>query len=254
MKWIVLHEKRIAAVVCCCALIAAAAAVTVRSTVVAMALAQNHDYPIRRVQTQEKKIALTFDADTDDNEAQRILDVLQRYQVKCTFFAAGAWAEKYPQMLRRIADEGHEIGNHSDTHPHMNKLRQDAALAQMADCSRKIEAASGVRPALFRSPYGEASPEVVRGARSLSMTSVGWDIDSFDWRNYPPMHIANRVISEVKPGSIVLFQLGARNTAAALPRILTTLQSEGYEMVTVSRLIHQEPCIINETGEQIPTG
>lgn len=254
MKWIVLHEKRIVAVVCCCALITAAAAVTVRSAVAAMTPAQNYDYPIRRVQTQEKKVALTFDADTDDSEAQRILDVLQRYQVKCTFFAAGVWAEKYPQTLRRIAEEGHEIGNHSDTHPHMNKLRQDAALAQMTGCSRKIEATAGIRPVLFRSPYGEANPEVVRGARSLSMTSVGWDIDSLDWRNYPPIHIANRVVSQVKPGSIVLFQLGARNTAAALPRILTALQSEGYEIVPVSQLIHQEPYIVNETGEQIPTG
>ncbi|WP_457945268.1 polysaccharide deacetylase family protein [Caproiciproducens sp. LBM24188] len=252
MKWMIISEKRVVGVLCgiCFLAVAAMAAPNVLSEA---AFSESRAIPIRSVQTSEKRAALTFDADSDDLETRRLLEVLQRYQVKCTFFTVGAWAEKYPESIRAITAQGHEIGNHSATHPHLSALSRQQISAQMQSCSRSIQNARGARPTLFRPPYGESESVVAQVARSLQMTCVLWNVDSMDWINLPPREISERVVTQVEPGSIVLLHCGgARNTASALPRILKTLQSEGYELVPVSQLLYPEPYAVTEAGVQVP--
>lgn len=249
-RWMILNGKRILPAAFCAAAVCAAAVLSLGRAAFLSASAEPHHYPIRRVQTAEQKVALSFDSDSDDQETQRLLAVLRRYHVQSTFFVTGAWVDKYPASAKAIADAGHELGNHSDTHPRLTRLNRAQLSEQISACSRKVQAAAGVRPALFRPPYGGGDARVVAAAESLGLLCVEWDVDSLDWRNLTPRQIAERVTEQVRPGSIVLFQNGAKNTAAALPKILDTLLSEGYSVVPVSRLVYSSGFVVDETGLQ----
>ena len=208
--------------------------------------------PIYRVQTDEKKIAISFDAAWGNEQTQPLIDILKQYNVKTTFFVVGAWVDKYPDSVKALVAAGHEVCNHSDTHPHMSKLSQQQILDQITACNEKIKAATGTTPILFRTPYGDYSNPVINTVNGLKMYPIQWDVDSLDWKNPPPQQIINRVVSSVKPGSIVLFHNGALNTPAALPTILKTLQAQGYEIVPVSQLILRDNYTIDPNGMQIP--
>lgn len=253
VKWFIVSEKKLISVFCSAVLMISVSAMTLYGIAAIQTGTGQQTYPIRCVQTQEKKIALTFDADSDDLETRRLIEVLNRYNIKSTFFLVGAWARKYPESVKALADAGHEIGNHSNTHLHMNNLSQERISAQIADCNSRIQSVTGVSPVLFRPPYGEADSRLVAAVQSHHMTCIVWSVDSDDWRNLPPRQIAERVVSQVKPGSIVLLHCGARNTATALPFIISTLQSDGYSIVPVSQLIYKDHYIVTENGVQMKT-
>lgn len=216
------------------------------------AAAGKRELPIYNVKTDEKKIAISFDAAWGNEETQPLIDILREYDVRTTFFVVGAWVDKYPESVRALTAAGHEIGNHSNTHPHMPKLNRTEMQAQITACSEKIKAATGTAPVLFRPPYGDYSTPVINTVNSLRMYPVQWDVDSLDWQNPTPQQISERVLSQVKPGSIVLFHNGAKNTPAALPTILKTLQSQGYKIVPVSQLICKSNYTIDSAGMQVP--
>lgn len=216
------------------------------------ASARRRELPIYCVQTNEKKIAISFDAAWGNEETQTLIDILNRYNVKTTFFVVGAWVDKYPDSVRALTAAGHEVCNHSNTHPHMPKLSAAEMEAQITSCSEKIKAVTGKAPELFRPPYGDYSDDVIRTVSRLGMYPVQWSVDSLDWRDPTPQQISSRVLSRVKPGSIVLFHNGAKNTPAALPTVLQTLQSQGYQIVPVSQLIVRSGYTIDSAGMQIP--
>lgn len=218
----------------------------------AQAAAQKRELPIYCVKTEEKKVAISFDAAWGNEETQTLIDILNEYGVKTTFFVVGAWVDKYPDSVRALTAAGHEVCNHSDTHPHMPKLSEAEMLKQIQSCNEKIAAITGKTPALFRPPYGDYNDAVIRTVNSLGMYPIQWSVDSLDWKDPTPQQISERVLSQVKPGSIVLFHNGAKNTPAALPTVLKTLQSEGYEIVPVSELICKNSYSIDSAGMQIP--
>ncbi len=207
--------------------------------------------PICSVKTDEKKVAISFDNDWGDEETQRLIDILRRYSVKASFFVVGAWADKYPKSVLSIAAAGHEICNHSNTHPHMPRLTRTDMLSQITDCNSKIKKITGVGPVLFRPPYDDYSNALMEAVDSADMYCVKWSIDSLDWKNPTPRQIVEQVTTQVKPGSIILFHNGALNTATALPDVLGTLQAQGYTIVPVSQLIYKDHYTIDETGMQI---
>ena len=225
----------------------------VRGAQAVQASAKVRDLPIYRVQTDEKKIAISFDAAWGNEQTQSLIDILKQYNVKTTFFVVGAWVDKYPESVKALVAAGHEVCNHSDTHPHMPKLSQQQMTDQINACSEKIKSVAGVSPVLFRPPYGDYNNTVVRTVNGLNMYPIQWDVDSLDWKNPTPQQIINRVVSSVKPGSIVLFHNGALNTPAALPTVLKTLQAQGYQIVPVSQLILRDNYTIDSTGMQIST-
>jgi hypothetical protein len=142
--------------------------------------------------------------------------------------------------------------NHSNTHPHMPKLTQQEMTAQITECNKKIMAITGKSPLLFRPPYGDYNNAVIDTVNSLKMYPIQWDVDSLDWKDPTPQQISSRVISKVKPGSIILMHNGAKNTPQALPTILQTLQSQGYQFVRISELIYKDNYTIDNAGKQIP--
>ncbi|MBR5236672.1 MAG: polysaccharide deacetylase family protein [Clostridia bacterium] len=208
--------------------------------------------PIYNVDRGDEKVcALTFDAAWDDADTDQLIEILDTYQVKATFFMVGSWVEKYPNSVKKFADKGHEIMNHSDTHPHINQLSTQKVKEEIAGCADKIEAVTGVRPTLFRGPYGEYNNTVIRAAQELGHKTLQWDVDSLDWKDLDTQDIVTRVLKRVKPGSVMLFHNGAKNTPAALPQIIKKLQEEGYRFVTATELLLPEPTSINSQGTQI---
>ena len=209
--------------------------------------------PIYNVDKGEDKVcSITFDAAWDDLDTDKLIEILNKYQVKATFFMVGSWVEKYPESVKKFASNGHEIMNHSDSHPHINQLSEEKVKEEITKCADKIEAATGKRPDLFRGPYGEYNNTVLRAAEAVGNKTIQWDVDSLDWKDLAADDIVARVTKRVKPGSIILFHNGAKNTPEALPEILEKLIADGYRFVPVGELIHRENYTIDHRGRQIP--
>jgi len=196
---------------------------------------------ITRVDGHDATIALTFDDGPNPDATPEILDVLASRSVRATFFVLGRHAEQWPQLVRRAAAEGHEIANHGYYHRKLHLkspayVRRDLALGAQA-----IEQASGVRPRLFRAPHGFRSPWVTSIARSLGQRTVGWSLGVWDSAKPGADVIAERAVSGVRPGSILLLHDGdgydprgdRKQTAQALPLIIDRLRDQGYRFVTI---------------------
>lgn len=251
MKYIILTKKRIITVLFCLLAGVLVGFIAFQGVAAIAASATKRLIPIYNVKIAEKKIAISFDAAWGNEETQILIDILNRYHVKTTFFVVGAWVDKYPESVKALANAGHEVCNHSNTHPHMTKLARTEMVAQMTDCNNKIKSITGISPTLFRPPYGDYNNALIEAAKSVNMYAIQWDVDSLDWKNPTPKEITQRVISNVKPGSIVLFHNGAKNTPTALPAIIENLQGQGYAIVPISQLIYQDNYTIDSAGMQI---
>ena len=220
------------------------------------ASASQRQLPIYCVQRDQKLASVSFDAAWGNEDTQQLIDILDRYQVKATFFVVGDWVDKYPESVKALHDAGHEVMNHSNTHAHYPQMSVEEIVADLNACNDKIEAITGVRPTLVRLPYGDYDDNAVRAVRSIGMEPIQWDVDSLDWKEIPAEEIVQRVTGKVQPGSIVLFHNAALHTPEALPSILETLIQEGYTFVPISQLIlggeYNTDYTIDHTGRQCP--
>ena len=207
--------------------------------------------PIYCVETEKKQIAISFDAAWGNDDTGTLVDILKEYQVPSTFFVVGSWVDKYPESVKQLSDAGHQVQNHSNTHPHMPQLSKMQTQDELETCNRKIEAITGVRPTLFRPPYGDYDNAVIETTEAMGMYAIQWSVDSLDWKdNATAESICNRVVSKVCPGSIVLFHNDAEHTPEALPNILKTLKEQGYEFVFIDDLIYKDNYEIKHDGTQ----
>lgn len=212
--------------------------------------AAKRELPVYCVQQDEKIVALSFDAAWGNEDTQTLIDILDQYGVSTTFFVVGDWVDKYPESVQALAEAGNEVMNHSSSHAHFSALSTDEITADISACNDKIEAITGVRPTLFRCPYGEYDDHVISAVKSLNMTAVQWDVDSLDWKGIPAGQITRRVLDRVQPGSIVLFHNAAEHTPEALPAILDALIGEGYRIVPISQILLDGDTFIDSTGRQ----
>lgn len=212
--------------------------------------------PVYCVQTDYKRVSLTFDAAWGNEDTQQLIDILGRYNVKATFFVVGDWVDKYPESVKALSDAGHEVMSHSSHHAHFNSLTSDQIASDLTACCDKIEAVTGVRPTLFRCPYGEYDDHVITAVRAQGLEPIQWDVDSLDWKELPASEITQRVMSKVGNGSIILFHNAAIHTPEALPGIIEGLTQEGYACVPVSELLlpgeYGTDWTIDHTGRQCP--
>ena len=252
MKSIVKKLRRYKKLVSCFALLLAAAAIfwTVSSPRIVGVSASSRKLPIYNVQKDEKVVSLTFDAAWGNEDTQQLIDTFEEYGVKATFFVVGEWVDKYPESVKALHDAGHEVMNHSNDHAHFNSLSAEQIKKNVNDCNDKVEAVTGVRPILFRPPYGEYNDNVVQSLTDIGMYTIQWDVDSLDWKDLSAQEIKTRVMNGVKNGSIVLFHNAAKNTPEALPLILQALQEQGYSAVPVSELIYKDNYEMDHTGMQ----
>lgn len=208
--------------------------------------------PIYHVNTDEKKIALTFDVSLGNEENTReILNILDKYKIKATFFIVGDWINKYPNILKEISMKGNEIGNHSNRHPNMTNLSRDEILEDININEAKIRNITKKSTKLFRCPEGAYNNLVINTVESSNYYCIQWDVDSVDWMEKGADIEYNRIIKNTKPGSILLFHNSARYTPQNLPRIIKKLHNEGYKFVTVSNLIYKDNYKIDTYGNQI---
>lgn len=204
---------------------------------------------IESVDTSRRVVALTFDDGPDPDVTPRVLDALAAASARCTFFVLAGRAEAHPGIVRRMVDEGHEIGVHSVDHQHLPDLRSRALVGQIQGARQRIEAVAGVRPVLFRPPFGEQTVASVLGARRDGMRVVLWSDWVEDWVDQPVDEVRDRMVAAARPGGILLFHDGmaaapheqpARTSfdrAAAVAGFLDGIAARGLHAVTVSDLL-----------------
>jgi len=196
-----------------------------------------------------REIALTFDDGPDPYYTPQILDVLQNYGVKATFFSVGLQVTAYPHIVRQEYEAGHGIGNHSWAHPDLGLLHASDVLSELRNTSSAIQGAISVQPTFFRPPYGSLSIHVLRQACHLGVTTVMWNAgeEAQDWSSPGVSFIIRHILGSARGGAIILMHDsgGDRSqTVAALPTIIERLQDRGFRFVTIQQMIdslHKEP-------------
>ena len=211
------------------------------------------ELPIYSVETDEKKIALSFDAAWGNEDTVKILEVLKKHNIKVTFFMTGGWVENFPEDVKAIHEAGHDLGNHSENHKNMSRLSEEEKTQELMKAHDKVKELTGVEMELFRPPYGDYDDEVILNAKKNGYYTVQWSVDSLDWKDYGRDSIIDTVVNhkELKNGAIILCHNGAKYTADALDEMITKLKEKGYEFVPISELIYKENYHMDVTGRQI---
>lgn len=196
-----------------------------------------------RGQTAQKLIALTLDDGPNPlkHRTPAMLDTLRNLGVKATFFIVGARAAENPDLIRRMDTEGHEIANHSYTHPNLTYLSPDQVRRELCRTSVVVRDLVGKRPRFYRPPGGNFNGAIADAASALGMHGAYWTVDGFKFEYSPfrPEELTAYVLKKVKPGTILLLHNAPENTIAALPQIVAALREQGYEFVTMSELVHR---------------
>lgn len=215
---------------------------------------EKYEQPIYSVATDEKKVAITFDINWAEKDyLEGILDVLDKYNVKATFFIMGGWVNYSDEnliKLKLISDRGHEIGNHSYKHPNFSTISMERMEEEVEKTNKLLEEYTGEKPKLFRFPSGDYNKTALDKVRSLNMIPIQWSADSVDWKEQGEEVEFKRVIDKLKEGSIILFHNNAKYTVKNLDKLLTYLRENEYEAVTVGELIYKENYSIDEKGTQ----
>ena len=228
-------------------------AVTSFSTIMGMAI--KSDNPLRRlpvycVETNEKKVSITFDAAWSAEDTDEIIEILDDYNAKATIFVLGTWVDANPDAVKKFYNNGHEIANHSDTHKLFSKVSREEVIKEIEECNKKIEAVTGEKVKLLRAPSGDYDNKSIEIAESMNMKMIQWSVDSLDWKKLSAQEMYSRVVTKTENGSILLFHNGVENTPDALRKILEKLKNDGYEFVTVSELIYWDNAEIDYSGKQ----
>ena len=215
-------------------------------------VASKRELPVYCVERNDPVVSISFDASWGADKTIAILDILDQYNVKTTFFLVGGWVDKYPDMVKEIFSRGHEIGNHSDTHAHMSRLTEKQIIQELRIMSDKVEKLTGVRPTLFRPPYGEYNNKVISVSRAQGYEAVQWSIDSLDWKDRGTHDIIKQCTHRVENGDIVLFHNDSKDIVNALPTIIQHYQSLGFSIIPVSEILLDGEYVIDVQGKQHP--
>jgi peptidoglycan/xylan/chitin deacetylase (PgdA/CDA1 family) len=183
-------------------------------------------------------IAMTFDDGPSATLTPKLLDLLAARHIKATFFVIGENVAEHPEIVARAAREGHEIGNHSWSHPNFGKMSDESVRRQLQQTDDAIKSATGKRPTLMRPPYGSITTREKRWIHDeFGYDIILWDVDPYDWKRPGPAVVRNRIIKETRPGSIVLSHDIHPGTIEAMPSTFDELEAKGFKFVTVSELI-----------------
>ncbi len=206
--------------------------------------------PIYAVQTEEKKVAISFDAAWGADKTQEIMSICESYKVKATFFLVGFWIEEHPEMVKEIYNRGFEIGIHSNTHPDMTKLSKSQIKEELTINLKLVEDLTGFRPKLFRPPYGYYNNNLIEVCEEFGLSCIEWSVDSLDWKGLSANEIASRVISRATNGSIVLFHNNSDNIINGLKMVLEHFKSSKMNIVPIGELIYYNNFTIDNRGVQ----
>ncbi|MDR0976040.1 MAG: polysaccharide deacetylase family protein [Christensenellaceae bacterium] len=211
--------------------------------------AKNRLLPIYCVENEANEVAISFDAAWGADKTLNILDLLDKFEIKATFFLVGFWVDKYPDMVREIFKRGHEIGTHTNTHPNLTSLSRDGIKKELEISANKITAITGEPVSVFRPPFGAYNNAVIEVASSLGLATIQWDVDTLDWKGLSGGEIAARVIKKTTSGSIILAHNNSDHIVEALPTIFSKLKPK-FTFKKMSELILKGDFYIDNNGKQ----
>ena len=184
-----------------------------------------------RVKTTENVVYLTFDDGPDAEQTPQVLDVLKRNNATATFFCIGSRIAGNEQILKRIIDEGHTIGNHSFSHTNSFPLFSSRRMiADIEQCQKAIQSVTGTAPTLFRPPFGVTNPTVGKAVKALNLKTIGWTIRTYDTNGGNNAKIARRIARQLRPGAIILLHDSLPHSAERLQVVIDTVKAAGYEI------------------------
>lgn len=195
--------------------------------------------PIYRGHPDKPMVSFIINVAWGNEYLPEILAALKRHQVKTSFFLEGRWVKNNPELAKMIVSAGHEVGNHSYTHPDMKTISAGQTREQLLKTNEVIEAATGKKSIWFAPPSGSYRDETVKIAAEFKMKTVMWTVDTIDWRKPSPDLLINRVMSKVDNGSMVLMH-PTESTAKSLDRLITLIEEKGLKVSTVSDLMSEE--------------
>jgi len=221
------------------AVLAGLAALPLSTALAAPAIAQTTlPLVLTRAQTQQPDVALTFDDGPHPTLTPQLLDILAAYNARATFYVIGRNAARYPDILRRIVAEGHEIGNHTWSHPSLYGVGDQAMLRELQRTSDAVQDAVGFAPVTLRPPYGNIYPRQAQLVwDALQMNTVLWSIDPLDWQRPGSSVVASRILSQHHAGAVVLSHDIHGPTVRAMPAVIDGLLGRGYNLVQVSEIM-----------------
>lgn len=190
--------------------------------------------PVSEASVGSNRVSVTFDEQLGEN-TRSILATFKRFRTRATFFIPGRNALEHPRLARMVAADGHELANHSQTHPDLTR-RPDSGLAEMRRANAALERLTGFRPCLFRPPFGAVDEAIVEAARRLDLKTVLWSGGGIDPFTNDPDVVAEQALEGIRPGSIILLHQ-TPHSAEALPKILEGLRERGLRSVPVTRLL-----------------
>src|SRR5881409_2242101 len=216
------------------------------------AAAEDPSITFNSVHVDGPYIAMTFDDGPSATLTPKLLDLLAAHHIKATFFVIGENVAEHPDIVARAAREGHEIGNHSWSHPNFAKMSEEGVRSQLRRTDDVIKSATGLRPTLLRPPYGSITAREKRWIHDeFGYQIILWDVDPYDWKRPGPAVVRNRILKETQPGSIVLSHDIHPGTIEAMPSTFDALEAKGFKFVTVSELIRMA---IPQTSHALQTG
>lgn len=206
--------------------------------------------PVYRAVTREKRVALTFDISWGQEMPPRVLDALKAEGVRATFFLSGPWARSYPDLVKRMAGEGHEIASHGYEHVNLSGYSREFITDNIRRTHEILVELTGQQPRFFRPPNGDFNDLVIQTAIELGYVTVIWSLDSLDWKRLNSDEIAKRILGRVKQGDIILMHASdsAPGTPGALPAIVQGIRAKGLEMVRLGELMQPPPPLDTSTG------
>lgn len=194
------------------------------------------DNPLFQVATNKSIAALAINVAWGEKHLPELLAALAEGKVKASFFMVGEWAQRFPDLTREMAQQGHELGNHSFTHPYPTQISVEELVAEIENTARVVQDLTGQTSNLFAPPYGQWNDNVVLTAGELGYRTIMWTIDSIDWQQPGVEVITSRVLDNLAPGSIILMH-PTEQTVKALPQIMAGAREQGFKFITVSELI-----------------
>lgn len=207
------------------------------------------EVPINKVETKENKVSLTFDIAGGSSNIYDILDILDKYNVKASFFLVGNWIDNNEEIVKEIKERGHDIGNHSNSHANMTELNKKDMEQEIVTTSKKIESITGEKTTMYRPPFGEFDKNSFEVCQELGYKAVKWDVDSQDWKEIGVNHVVENVLKNTKSGTIILFHGDINYNEQYLNLIIKKLKEE-YDLVPLSDLIYDDGYEIDSNGVQ----
>ncbi len=208
--------------------------------------------PIYSVENSENKVSITFDCAWGADDIPVILNILKEKNVKATFFLVGEWVRRNPEETKMIAEQGHDVANHSENHFKMSALTREKIKKEITDCTDTIRETTGKTTDLFRAPYGDYNEKVISIAKQAGYYTIQWSLDSLDWKPGITQEAILKRIADVKSGDILLFHNDTAFTDKILGKVIDTIKEKGLKPVPISELIIRENYEILHDGRQVP--